>query len=69
MKTAICRGAATGKAASRRARAMPLPCEPTRRHIRVTIRAVLMSSSSYPSPFMPMSSPNHCACSAASAWQ
>jgi hypothetical protein len=48
---------------------MPLPCEPTRRHIRVTIRAVLMSSSSYPSPFMLMSSPNHCACSAASAWQ
>ena len=60
---------ATGKAASRRARAPPLPCELTRRTMNEIIRAVLMSSISNPSPLRLMSSPNHRACSAASAWQ
>ncbi len=69
MKAAICFGPATGNAASRRARAMPLPCEPTRRKMKKTIRAVLISSISNPSPLRLISSPNHFACSAASAWQ
>ncbi len=60
---------ATGNAASRLARATPPPCEPTRRSMNATIRAVLMSSRSNVSLFMLMSSPNHRACSAASAWQ
>ena len=41
-------------------------CEPTRGKIKKTIRAVL-SSVSKPSPLRLMSSPNHFACSAASA--
>jgi hypothetical protein len=62
MKAAICFCPTTGNAASRFARATPLPCEPTRRKMKEIIRAVLISNVSNPSPFRLMSSPNHCAC-------
>ena len=69
MNPATCFIPITGNAASRLARATPLPCELIRRKMNEIIRAVLISSVSNPSPFRLMSSPNHCACSAASAWQ
>jgi hypothetical protein len=68
-KESTCFIPATGNAATRRARATRLPYEPTRRTMNATIRAVLMSSRSNMSLFMLMSSPNHGACSAVSAWQ
>jgi hypothetical protein len=57
------------KAASPLARAGPLPCEATRLRMNEIICAVLISSIWKPSPLKLMSSPNHLACSAASAWQ
>jgi hypothetical protein len=69
MNAPTCFIPATGKAASRLARAAPLPCELTRRKRNEIVRAVLISSVSNPSPLRLISSPNHCACSAASAWQ
>ena len=68
-KETTCLYPATGNAASLLARAVLLPCEPTRRNRNETIRAVLISSISKVSPLRLMSSPNHFACSDASAWQ
>jgi hypothetical protein len=61
--------ATTGKAAIRLARSTPLPYEPIRHNRNEMVWAVLMPSTSNPIPLKLMSSPNHLACSAASAWQ
>ena len=58
-----------GKVTSRLARADALPCEASRRTKKARICAVFQPSVSTPSDLNPMSSSNHVACSAASAWQ
>ena len=59
----------TGNVISRPARADALPWDASRRTKKARICAVFQPNVSTPSDLNPMSSSNHVACSAASAWQ